>query len=356
MNIVFFTPTMQFGGYERVVLSFANRIAETSAANVSIVCGYSSGDLRSQISQKIDVIELKCRTRTLLFKLIKYFNSHQPDVFYSGFRIYNSIAILAKRIAGNTTTQIYISQHGFEYQSIYKKIINGIIQKQADGFIAVTESLRLFEQGELRLTCPSCVIGNPVVSSDLVINPIDDEWFDDQIPVICVCSRLSADKNVDLAIHILQKLREKLYDVKMLILGDGPELCHLRTKADEYSLTSYIRFQGFVKDPIDYMAKCSVYLHTCDREGFGNTVVEALYAELPIVTTDCGGPVDIIENNKYGISFGNGRDIEAAKRGADAIITVIENKHKFTNLRERAMSYSVENAVSKFMKFISGEN
>lgn len=191
-----------------------------------------------------------------------------------------------------------------------------------------------------------------VVSSDKIITPVIDRWFDDETPIICVCGRLSEDKNVDLAVQILKNLHERSYNIKMIILGDGPELKHLKMIANKYFLSDYIRFQGFVSNPIDYMSRCSVYLHTCDREGFGNTVVEALYAGLPVVTTDCGGPVDIIEGNKYGITFGNGRSISAATDGAEAIIDVLEKKWNVIELREKALSYSIENVVPDLMEFI----
>ena len=352
MKFVFFTPTLQIGGYERVIVTYANYIAEMLNEEVTIICGNSNGDLKKEISQVVMVIDLQCRTKMLLFKLAEYFRKNQPDIFYSGFRIYNTIAILACKIAQNNITKIYISQHGFEYQKKYKRFIHKMIQKNADGFIAVTESLKVFEQKELGLNCPSCVIGNPVVSSGKIITPVTDRWFDDETPIICVCGRLSEDKNVDLAVQILKKLHERSYNIKMIILGDGPELKHLKMMANKYFLSDYIRFQGFVSNPIDYMSRCSVYLHTCDREGFGNTVVEALYAGLPVVTTDCGGPVDIIERNKYGVTFGNGRSISAATDGAEAIIDVLEKKWNVIELREKALSYSIENIVPSLMEFI----
>lgn len=355
MKIAFFTPTLQIGGYERVVVAYANYIAEILNEDVFIICGNSDGNLKEQISYKVDVIDLQCRTKTLLLKLIDYFRRYSPDVFYSGFRIYNSIAILACKIAGNNNTKIYISQHGFEYQNGYIKFIHKIIQRKADGFIAVTDSLREFEKEELNLKCPSCVIGNPVISSDKDILPIKDSWFDDGIPIICVCGRLSADKNGTLAIQILQNLIERSYNIKMLILGDGPELNYLKIMSNKNHLENYIRFQGFVNNPVDYMVKCSVYLHTCDKEGFGNTVVEALYAGLPVVTTDCGGPVDIIEKNKYGKSFGSGHSDYSAIRGADAIIEVLEKKWDTMSLKKKALSYSIENMVPKLMGFVIGE-
>ena len=70
MKIVFFTPTLQIGGYERVIVTYANYIAEMLNEEVTIICGNSNGDLKKEISQVVMVIDLQCRTKMLLFKSI----------------------------------------------------------------------------------------------------------------------------------------------------------------------------------------------------------------------------------------------------------------------------------------------
>ena len=354
MKIAFFTPTLKIGGYERVVLTYANALAQMEGNEVTLLCGDSSGNLREQVAEGVKLIDLQCRTRNLLFWLISYFRQEQPDCFYVGFRIYNSIAILAKRLAGNRKTKIFISQHGFEYESEWKKRFHRMVQRRADGFIAVTDSIRDFEQKNLHLTCPACVIGNPVVSAELMLRENEDPWFNDGIPAICVCGRLSEDKNVGLAVDILQQLHNMSVPAKLLIMGDGPEKTALVEKVKEGKLQDSVRFVGFVQSPMEYMRGCAVYLHTCDKEGFGNTVVEAMFAGLPVVTTDCGGPVDIIEKDKYGICFGGGRVASAAQAGAQAIARILKGECSFEGLREKALQYTVEASSQKLMGFFVG--
>lgn len=354
MKIAFFTPTLKVGGYERVVMTYANALAQMEGNEVTLLCGESSGELKDQVAGCVKIVDLHCRTRTLLFRLVSYFRQEQPDCFYVGFRIYNSIAVLAKLLAGNRKTKIFISQHGFEYQSKLQKRIHRIMQKRAAGFIAVTDSLKDFEQNSLHLSCPACVIGNPVVSPEMTITRIKDAWFDDGLPVICVCGRLSEDKNVGLAVDVLRQLHSMSVPAKLLILGEGPEKTALEKKVESCGLENDVRFVGFVHNPMEYMKACTVYLHTCDREGFGNAVVEAMFAGLPVVTTDCGGPVDIIEKDKYGICFGGGRVASAAQAGAQAIARILKGECSFEGLREKALQYTVEASSQKLMGFFVG--
>ena len=350
MKIAFFSPTLNVGGYERVVLAFANYFAEEEH-EVTIVCGNSEGKLHAQISKKVKVVDLNCRTKTLVFKLSDYFRKNSPEFFYCGFRIYNSIAIVSRIISGNNMTKIVISQHGYEYQNLFKINFHKIIQSKADALITVTQSLLVFESETLKLTCPMIAIGNPVIEHKNIQLISKEAWFDD-MPVLCTCGRLSQDKNFSLAIDIIKYLHDMGRKCKLLILGDGPERGKLEGMVERYSLKSYVRFEGFVSEPIKYMSQCHIYLHTCDREGFGNTVVEAMYANLPIITTDCGGPVDIIENGKYGICFGNGRDNNAAIRGAQAVIDILDNKISISNLKEKALTYSVDCVAERMITFL----
>ncbi len=355
MKVAFFTPTLQIGGYEKVVVAFANHLADTYNQKITIVCGNDEGGLKSLISPKVSLVCLRCKTRNLLVKLSQYLKIEEPDVLYTGFRIYNSIAIMARALARNGKTKVLISQHGYEYQGGVRKKIHSLIQRKADGFIAVTENIRWFEQEALNLRCLQCVIGNPVIKEGLVISPSKDPWLDNH-PIICVCSRLSQDKNVGLAIDILDLLHQSGEVYKLLILGDGPERRSLTEKVQAKNLSHFVRFQGYVQRPMDYMARCSVYLHTSDKEGFGNTVVEAMYTGLPVVTTDCGGPVELIENEKYGICFGSGHAKTAATRGKNTILYVVENRALFSGMKEKAEEFTVETATKKLICFIKKDD
>ena len=351
MKIAFFSPTLNVGGYEKVVVAFANYFAQDEGNEVTIICGDSSGKLQEEIIPRVNIVDLHCRTKSLLFKMIMYFRNNRPDVIYSGFRIYNSIILLARQLSGNNYSKILVTQHGYEIQSPIVQFLHGLIQRKADGMVAVTQSLLEYERTSLKLVCPGCVIGNPVIDNRENIERITDPWYEN-VPVICVCGRLSLDKNITLAINILKRLHEMSYSVKLVILGDGPEKKDLTKLVENYGLNDFVKFEGFVKKPITYMKKCSIYLHTCDKEGFGNTVVEALYANLPVVTTDCGGPVEIIEKGKYGICFGNGRTSKSVDLGAKAIIDILDGKKIYSNLQSRALQYSVDSVSNRLKQFI----
>jgi glycosyltransferase involved in cell wall biosynthesis len=89
-------------------------------------------------------------------------------------------------------------------------------------------------------------------------------------------------------------------DSRLVIYGDGPDRDALRRLADELGLGGRVELPGYVAAPWDAYAKASCFALTSRSEAFGNVVVEALASGLPVVSTDCGGPTEILESGRFG--------------------------------------------------------
>jgi glycosyltransferase involved in cell wall biosynthesis len=58
---------------------------------------------------------------------------------------------------------------------------------------------------------------------------------------------------------------------------------------------------GYVPNPAVYYGDADLFVLSSQSEGFGNVLIEALAAGLPIVSTDCRhGPREILEDGKWG--------------------------------------------------------
>jgi glycosyltransferase involved in cell wall biosynthesis len=106
-------------------------------------------------------------------------------------------------------------------------------------------------------------------------------------------SRLVVKNAVDDIIRSLVFLPK---NVKFLILGIGYEEVKLKSLVRELRLEDRVIFLGFV--PHHEMPK---YLHISDifirpsiSEGFGNSFVEAMAADIPVIATPVGGIVDFL--------------------------------------------------------------
>ncbi len=113
--------------------------------------------------------------------------------------------------------------------------------------------------------------------------------------------RLSYEKTVDRIILAADRLRAEGYNFNCLILGDGDEFDKLQSLISEYELNDRIQMLGRVSNPFPYMKRCDWFLCPSSRESFALTLLESTALGTPVITTECGGPEDVIERGKYGI-------------------------------------------------------
>lgn len=93
-----------------------------------------------------------------------------------------------------------------------------------------------------------------------------------------------------------------LPDARGIIVGEGPEREALEALIAELGIGDRVTLVGAVSDDRKHqlLAASDAFLLSSLHEGFGIIVQEALQAGLPVVATDEGGQVDLIENGKNG--------------------------------------------------------
>jgi glycosyltransferase involved in cell wall biosynthesis len=111
-----------------------------------------------------------------------------------------------------------------------------------------------------------------------------------------------------------------------------------------------IYFFPFRKDAVELMADFDVFLLTSDNEGFGLVILEAMHLGKIVVSTKCGGPEDIIENNISG--FLTGFD---CKEIAEKISFILDNFDDVSikisqKAVERAKTFNFENQIGNYIK------
>lgn len=351
MNIVFVTPQLKIGGYEKVVINYANAFC-TMGHKITIICGFKEGEYENQLNPQIEIIEFKARLRTFLIPLIQYLKNNKIDILYVPFHTYTSIAVLAKMIARSKVI-VYSAEHGFEHESqkFIRKTMKYFIKK-ADVLIAVSETVAKYDAEQFEIDRNRYYIfDNPVYNSEEKYSDgIKCAWLNEQkCPVLVTSGRLAKDKHIDIPIKIVAEVSKKR-NVSLLILGIGTEKEHLLDLVEELQISDIVHFEGFVSNPISYISKCDIYLQTSEIESFGNGVVEAQYCNIPAIVTDCGGPVELIENGKYGVNIGTYNSEEVISNGVQAVLNILDKKIMFHGLQERTQKYDALNLEKQFME------
>lgn len=347
MRIAFVTPSLAMGGYEKVIVAYANELNKRGH-QVDIICGFKKGELIDTVNNGIQIIDFQARARKFVFPLAKYLKNNQVDILYCGFRSYNSIGILAKKIV-KARTCVYASQHGFQADGRLERLIKGRIIKHADYLTAVTQEVADFEAEQMHIDVSKfSILNNPVFDKNEVIKKERHPWFDENVPIIAVCGRIASDKGKNFCIEILKVLNDSM-PVRMLVLGDGPDLDKCRHLARRLHIDDKVDFMGYVRNPRGYMSGCKLLLHTALEEGFGNIIVEALAENIPVCATSCTGPMYIIQDEKYGINLGKVSDADFVNKSAEKVLAVLKGEIRFEGLKERAADFEVKKATDMFL-------
>ncbi|CAB50364.1 glycosyltransferase family 4 protein [Pyrococcus abyssi] len=101
--------------------------------------------------------------------------------------------------------------------------------------------------------------------------------------------RLIKEKNVDLLLRAIKLIKDDVPDLKVLIIGEGPEKYRLLTLVSKLELTENVKFISFLNDYeklIAYLKSSKVFVLPSKREGFGIIVLEANASGVPVITLD----------------------------------------------------------------------
>ena len=145
-------------------------------------------------------------------------------------------------------------------------------------------------------------------------------------PLILNIARLDAQKNHKRLIESFAIFSSQFPDAKLVIVGDGELREALESQTKDAGLTGKVLFEGLQDDIPKYIEAADVFCLSSDFEGMPMTLIEAMAAGMPIVSTNVGGISDMLTNNRSAVLTG----LDATEL-ANAVIRLLSNK----DLRER---------------------
>ena len=94
--------------------------------------------------------------------------------------------------------------------------------------------------------------------------------------------RLCHQKGYDLMLPLFAEARKQREELRLYILGDGPDRAALEAQAAELGLEGAVFFLGNQPNPYAYMARMDAFLSTSRYEGQPLNIMEAMAVGLPL--------------------------------------------------------------------------
>ncbi len=233
---------------------------------------------------------------------------------------------LRKRVVGHFHAGDIENYYPFQNE-IGQKIISSALDL-CDVVIAVSnESAR-----QLREITPKArisVIPNAIDTS--AFNFRETQNNDDFVRLLFVgaIGKLKGEKDL---INALAVLRDKNLKLKVSILGYGAE--GLKDFCEELKVTKFIEFLGAVSmdERLEFFQTADIFVLPTYAEAMPMSVIEAMAAGLPVISTKVGGIPELIEDGADGFLFNCG-DISAL---AEKILLLAGNKNLRIEIGKKA--------------------
>ena len=128
-------------------------------------------------------------------------------------------------------------------------------------------------------------------------------------PLLIFVGRLVEEKGVDDLIRAVSILKPKFPDMTALIIGEGQDRQELESISIMLGLSDQVFFPGWVKPDLvpAYLAAGDIFIAPSKKakdgwiEAQGLTVIEAMMAKTPVITTRIGGIVDSVKHGETGL-------------------------------------------------------
>ncbi len=147
------------------------------------------------------------------------------------------------------------------------------------------------------------VVYNPVNATEIEAKskePGAQEWIK-QCFTFCAVGRMVDQKGFDRLLDAAERLKQDGKNFEVLIFGTGMRENELRAQAKRLGLEDVVQFMGYSSCVEYYVKQADVYICSSRVEGFSLTVAEALILGVPVVSTECTGPIELLAGGKYGI-------------------------------------------------------
>lgn len=285
---------------------------------------------------------------TLSSKVAEVIDVFDLDIIHAHYAVPHAVcAELGRNMAKKKGVAVVTTLHGTDITVIGQDlemqpaIRYGI--ESSDAVTAVSESLALETNMTLNGQYAIEVIPNSIDES--MYYPMRDERLKrhygiepDEVVVIHI-SNFRPVKRIDDTIAAFA-IASKDRAMRLLLVGDGPEMGQTRRRAKELGIYDKIIFAGKQEHVAQLLAISDIHLLLSEKEAFGLVVLEAMAVGVPSVVSSAGGLPEVIQDGKTGFIVPT-YDVKAA---ADRIGQLADN----AALREELAEEGIRDTRRRF--------
>jgi glycosyltransferase involved in cell wall biosynthesis len=233
--------------------------------------------------------------------------------------------LLARRLGARHMTQVHFQrrQVGTDYRGALRRLLPPLVLRLTDRIRFVSRPQRDEFLAAYRLDPERSNIAPVPMVLQALADADPGPPADRRGPLVLFAGRFVAQKNLDDWLEVAVRVTDQVPGARFVLAGDGPLRPYVETCVREGPLAGYVTFAGVLAtaELADLYRRAAVFLLTSHDDAFGRVVAEAGAFGIPVVSTRCGGPEEILVDRATGCLFAHG-DIDGM---ADAVAALLSD-------------------------------
>lgn len=354
-SILFVHPDLRGGGAEKVLVNLLNSM-DTEKYNIQLLTYFEQGVNRKDLSPAIKqryIFKKVFRGWSVLQKifsprqLYKLFISEKYDVIIAYLE-----GVPTRMVSGcphketKLISWLHTDLHLAGIEGVYRS------EKEMKACYAKFDKVIAVSKKVLSAGLSYCalhpekgaVIHNVINTIDIIASgqvPLNGLSIKNNTFNICSVGRLTKIKGYDRLIEVFSKLIRKHPRTHLYLLGIGEDKVTLENHVKQHHLDSNITFLGFQKNPHQFVSKCDLFVCSSYNEGYSTAVTESVILGTPVLTTNCPGMDEILDNGDTGMIVEN--STEGIYQGLVALLSQPGLLSDYAEKTRRKSSYYQQN-------------
>jgi glycosyltransferase involved in cell wall biosynthesis len=245
--------------------------------------------------------------------------------------------------------------HGWRRRMFYRYLV----MPQIDGVVGVSQMTLQAAAHFHRLNVPAIHIPRAVSPEALVAGRAAAEMRREigtppKAPVLVSVGSLTPEKRMDRMLRVMQQVIDRMPNVYLWLVGDGPLRRELELQAEEHGVAGQVHFVGIQADVASYLNAADLFVLTSDTEGIPGVVLEAGFLGLPVVATRVGGLPECVIEGETGLLV----EPEDEAALARAVVDLLQDLARRQAMGQRAQGwvrsrFTMERIAGQYLEFYS---
>lgn len=309
IKVLYIFNHLRYGGAEVGLLTTLKNLKRNSFdwTVVSLEKKGAIGEEIEQLGAKVIYLNSEARLFNLFLvkKIVEILNKEKPDIvhtslFYANF--FGRIASLFK------ASPVVIAEERSMYteKRVYHVIIDRVLSYFTDKIIVCSNSVLNFTVKQEGIKKDKfCLLYNAVDAERFDIPQTKEELrreygFQEEQFIIGTVGSLIPKKGHRFLLEAMYEVCKDIPAFKLLVIGEGGCEKELRDLVKSRNMGDKVEFLGARKDVPQFMKMMDIFVLASLQEGFPRTLIEAMYAGLPVIASNISGIPEIISHRENG--------------------------------------------------------